>query len=679
MRTNYTTFILILLLCVAGCSNEEDTANLTDNNTIRLSVRYDDAFTRGTPLSSSNQLSDMGVFAYYTGTGSNDWDSKGANTLPNFMNNQKVINDGANSGTDNWSYYPQMYWPTDTDANITFFAYAPYATSENGIGILQTQGGITLNYAVPSSCANQPDLMIAIPQKDLNRSHSGAINFNMKHGLTCIGFSATGSYVTITSIQLTNICTSGELSIDATTGELNWKTGTGQSYYEAIPNTTELDETMQSIVTSNGYLMMVPQTLPDNAQLIVKDNENNTYTFDLAGQIWKAGQKINYNLSLDEDPASIVIDELPDAFVGAFWRYNETRERIIRMNNDDAWEVFVLCTDDQWSKDDILLDDLPSNYSTTMGVAITSTIQQMYSSQPIIRGTGNISFRVGLKYDCELSSVTSNPRYAILLLRHSGLTKNHLIFLRQGERADVVNGTTRFSPYNLDDSEMDIGLKVTYGMVEYPTQSGGFKSWCTSSRMYPPYGNVSNWQNANQVNQDTIANICPIGYRIPSASDFNDLLATTGESNSQYAVGGLYADGYYDRKTIALSNSNNGNIYQVGSGADVAYDGFIVYNIETYASVFFPQGGRRDSNGNITEAGSTAYYWSTTNPDNSNTPYYLSGAHNANGNQKVIAKIARWCERIDACCIRPIAMRTIDSPNDIDGSLDGFTDEDGWE
>ncbi len=679
MRTNYATLSLLLLCCLVGCNNNDSLIDLTPANQIGISVSYDEAFTRGTPLTDSNQLSDMGVFGYYTGVGTDNWSSNGSTATPNFMNNQKVVNQGVGSGGNYWQYSPAQYWPPQQDANISFFAYSPYATSTNGISIASTTGGISLNYNVPTECANQPDLVLAVPQTDLNITHEGDVNFQMQHALTCIGFSAIGSGISITSIQLNNISTSGQVTVDPTTGNLSWTIGATQSSFQAIPNNVTLQETLQSIISSNGFLMMVPQTLGSNAKLVVTDSGGGTTTFNLAGQVWEAGQKINYNLNLNQDPASITIDELPDAFVGAFWRYNETGERIIRMNNLGAWEVSILATDNNWSRSNIMLDSLPSSYSTTMGVAISGAIQQMTSSKSTLSGTGNISFRVGLTADSKIPSSTSKPRYAILLVKHTRLTKNHLIFLRQGEAPDLVNGSAPFSPFNLDASK-GIGLfGNTYNMVDYPTQSGGFKRWSTSNNMYSPYGTLLVIGIPGSTS--SIANVCPTGYIIPSATDFRDMLSSTGNTISQCAIGGLYADGFYDRARISISNSSSGNTFQVSTGDNVAYDGFIVYNIKTYASVFFPQGGRRIDVALLstpTDAGSTAYYWSSTKDRYSNYPYCLLGQHNQSSNQKVNASVNNGYVATQSFCIRPISTQPISSSEDVDGSLDGFADEEGW-
>ena len=656
MKLNYALILCLLAAFLSACHSVAEMDKIYDNKPVRFTVESKEAFTRGTPLTSINQVADMGVFAYYTGSGANNWSNKGQNALPNFMDNIKVSNKGVNTGTDNWLYEHQLYWPDSDEDNITFFAYSPFVSSENGITIKETEGGVKLTYTVPSECANQPDLMLATPLKDLNRTHDGAVNFDMQHALTCIGFSATGSYITIKSIKITNVCTTGDVYINPSTNELVWETGTTQGSFDAIPNSAELTNTTQDIITANGYLMMIPQTLPDNAVLIITDSEGEVKTFNLSGQVWKAGQRVKYNFNYTENPADITIDVLTNSFIGAFWRHNHTGERIFRMNNQGAWEVFVLCTDGQWNKDNILIDVLPQGYSTKFGVAINSNIRQMTSTKPIITGTGNISFRVGLKSTATLSSSTSKPRYALLLLRHSGLSKNQLIFLRQGEYAGIINGTSAFSPFNLSYSSINTGLVNTYNFVQYPTQAGGFKRWSTGRVMYAPTGLSLTWDKTNTSN---IANICPTGYDIPKMSDFNGLLNTSGENKSTCVIGGLYADGYFDRKAISSRSSTEGTAFSVGSGNNIAYGGFLVYNLNTLASVFLPQAGYRNTNGRLTLPGIAGYYWSATAAQQGSVikPYFLDAAQDNSSASQISVSMGWGNSQNEGYCIRAIIKK----------------------
>ena len=123
------------------------------------------------------------------------------------------------------------------------------------------------------------------------------------------------------------------------------------------------------------------------------------------------------------------------------------------MNSTGDWVASVIATDDQWSSSDILIDYLPSDYNSTIGTLISGDIQQMDSTIGVAKGTGNISFRIGLKSDVVLTSNSSSPRYALVMIKYEDMSKNHLIFLRQGEAPDIVSGKNYFSHYNLSTTE----------------------------------------------------------------------------------------------------------------------------------------------------------------------------------------------------------------------------------
>ena len=143
-----------------------------------------------------------------------------------------------------------------------------------------------------------------------------------------------------------------------------------------------------------------------------------------------------------------------------------------------------------------------------------------------------------------------------------------------------------------------------------------------------------------------MANVCPDGCIIPSQDDCDSLLV------NNYYLGGLYADGYFDRAAIDMTDDN----YTVGSGDNAAYNGFLVYNPDTYASVFYPLSGRIPTGREITQPGNVGYYWTTTCEANS-TPEYVDGSRAPGYPQKIVVYIKVWCIKTDANCIRPIKSK----------------------
>ena len=90
--------------------------------------------------------------------------------------------------------------------------------------------------------------------------------------------------------------------------------------------------------------------------------------------------------------------------------------------------------------------------------------------------------------------------------------------------------------------------------------------------------------------------------------------------------------------------------------------------------------GRRADNSALYEAGTNAYYWSSTleTQGTDTKPWYLF-ANKTTSNTAINVATNWWCNRADACSIRPVMINPTDSPDDSSGSLDGFTDEDGWQ
>ena len=194
MNRTYYFLFSFFLLSLYSCKEDTVFDNPYSDNAITFKVIPYETSSKGTPIDFSNNLSEINVYAYYTGSGDDTWSVTGSVTKPEFIDNLTVTNKGEGTGTDNWQYDYPLYWPSDDTANITFWAYYPSATgtgnSGNGIEIESTTGGITLNYTVPTECADQPDLMLAVPIKDLNKTHKGAVAFEMKHALISIGFTA---------------------------------------------------------------------------------------------------------------------------------------------------------------------------------------------------------------------------------------------------------------------------------------------------------------------------------------------------------------------------------------------------------------------------------------------------------------------------------------------------------
>ena len=125
----------------------------------------------------------MCVFAYY-----NDSDS------PNFMSHQMVSYDGTA-----WSYAPVKYWPTGTDARLSFYAYSPYG-SDLGNGDVEVETG-TGQPVLTYENANADIDLVAAKSEDLKCAvaSEAAVPLRFSHILAKVKFtfSKTGDYAPV--------------------------------------------------------------------------------------------------------------------------------------------------------------------------------------------------------------------------------------------------------------------------------------------------------------------------------------------------------------------------------------------------------------------------------------------------------------------------------------------------
>lgn len=125
----------------------------------------------------------FGVYAYDTGTLS--WNAYVANrTYPNFMYNQQVTWDGSN-----WTYSPLKYWPNNAGGRLSFFAYAPYESTDERLALSTTYGGPAIRYVATSKAKEQKDLLYATALTDKTKANTTEkLTFAFKHALARVDF-----------------------------------------------------------------------------------------------------------------------------------------------------------------------------------------------------------------------------------------------------------------------------------------------------------------------------------------------------------------------------------------------------------------------------------------------------------------------------------------------------------
>lgn len=196
--------------------------------------------------------------------------------------------------------------------NLRFYAYAPYADDTRLGGALRhepargTSGLPRIVYTVPDAAQKQLDIMTA--RTDYTGTGSGAVRLAFGHALTAVTL-RTGDEMLggkVTSVTLEGVYGSGSHTI----GSDAW-TPSGSVRTFTLERATELPDTDDEnaytkpgspIVGGEYTFMMIPQTLPEGARLVVGFTDNltgreRTLTASLAGKKWPVGRRVTYSIS----------------------------------------------------------------------------------------------------------------------------------------------------------------------------------------------------------------------------------------------------------------------------------------------------------------------------------------------------------------------------------------------
>ena len=237
-KSIYLGIIALATLSLASCAKDEVVESVPQAEAIEFGTYLGhDVQSRGMELTNTN-FDNFGVFAFYTGNGeTNKWANVKSTAKPNFMYNQSVTKN--TSGTHAWSYSPKKYWPTTKGDQITFFAYAPMASNDNGISVTKNTatGTPVVTYSIVSQKLNKLGDFVADALIDQTKagdnssidSKNHTVSFTLLHELTRVAItaqldrdawsdtdgSADKTQINIKSITLTGPSTNNELYTNA--------------------------------------------------------------------------------------------------------------------------------------------------------------------------------------------------------------------------------------------------------------------------------------------------------------------------------------------------------------------------------------------------------------------------------------------------------------------------------
>ena len=241
-------------------------------------------------------------------------DSDVSDLAPNLLHNGKITKKGTF-----WEGQEPLYWPGS--GRMRFFAYAPYATPDNGVSVSPSsqKGAPELTFKVNDDVEKQTDLLTSV--RDVAGNGGGAINLEFRHALAAIQFKTGDAMLggKVKKITLSGVYKEGKHRI----GTAEWTaTGDPLGSYE-IEKVVEFDikdktpdsdpdhrednhytdnNQQYAGVDDNLTLFMIPQELPKGAKITMLFTDeltglDRTLTADLAGLQWEAGKLYSYSLS----------------------------------------------------------------------------------------------------------------------------------------------------------------------------------------------------------------------------------------------------------------------------------------------------------------------------------------------------------------------------------------------
>lgn len=261
------------------------------------------AATRGVPVTSLETYGSFHVQAHCT--------DNGAPVSQFYMDDNATNSDGTV-----WSTSQVRYWPGE-NRTLQFFAWAPADAA-----FTATPGSpesTTFEYEVPALAADQKDIVVATTDPYVG-NYEQQVPLTFKHILTAVKFE-TGSQMqpgTIKSVALKGVKKSGTYTAFPTgnTGEGTWTLNDATAdYTQELNKTTTGTETNGTPVTAEeGTFMMLPQTLPDGAEVEVvfqdgTSGQERTLSASIAGTQWPQGKTVTYSLSITPEYEFKLSDE----------------------------------------------------------------------------------------------------------------------------------------------------------------------------------------------------------------------------------------------------------------------------------------------------------------------------------------------------------------------------------
>ena len=222
----------------------------------------------------------------------------------------------------------QMLQPkiwASTASTLKFYAVYPYMDGTNTRQKLvqPTTGSLPyVAFEASTDIANQTDLMTA-ETDPINYTSTGGmphiVPLKFYHALTAIRF-GIGSNLswnkTIKSIEFQGIKNAGRFDLATKT----WSNQSGAQNFKLDNVNKSTSEVQNTVIVKDGNtFLMVPQTVPAGAKIVITFSDNSHITANIGGKEWKAGTTKTYMMTeknsnwdyqiIGSDPATIAYNQ----------------------------------------------------------------------------------------------------------------------------------------------------------------------------------------------------------------------------------------------------------------------------------------------------------------------------------------------------------------------------------
>ena len=182
---------------------------------------------------------------------------------------------------------------SDAETALHVFAYAPYAPSPAAT-INTATATPTLSFIVPDAVGNQIDLLAA--NADVTKANFGtSVPLTFNHALTAIRFKVDFA-CKVKSLSINGVYKSGTYSIGG-----DWSgqsTIHNYSFGEDLFGADGTDFAADAfLIDGSNTMMLMPQTVPGGATVVLTYDDNKTLTASISGHEWQKGKRITYTIS----------------------------------------------------------------------------------------------------------------------------------------------------------------------------------------------------------------------------------------------------------------------------------------------------------------------------------------------------------------------------------------------